>query len=146
MASSSLSNLSAQVGEGLVSLWIMTLSDQLQQASTQNLSLFFLGLICTFQTKTCASPGHRAPSSPSWVLWWLDSPVVFILVYNCLNWWTWHLQNIWKLHPKMDQTYGAPKFSPWFFGWFLLIFPLFQTRKQIVWGTPLKYITRCAFK
>lgn len=50
-------------------------------------------------------------------------------VYNCLNWWTWHLQNIWKLHPKMDQSYGAPKFSPWFFWLISFDFPIISNKE-----------------
>lgn len=30
--------------------------------------------------------------SLSRVVWWLDTPMVFILAYNCLKSWTWHLQ------------------------------------------------------
>ncbi|MEQ2282702.1 hypothetical protein AMECASPLE_003459 [Ameca splendens] len=59
MASSSLSGFSAHASTGLVSLWIMTLSYQLQLASSPGLLL--LG---TFYTTRRSSLGHRTPLLP----------------------------------------------------------------------------------
>lgn len=63
MASFSLSSLSAHVGAGLVSLWIMTLSYSFSSIFTRSLA-FVLGLISTFRTKTRSSLGHRARLLP----------------------------------------------------------------------------------
>ena len=35
---------------------------------------------------------RRQNASPSWAVWWLRGPMVFILVYHCLYSWTWYLQ------------------------------------------------------
>ena len=51
MVSSLLSALSAHVGTGLVSLWIMQLSYQLQPASSQGIFLLFCGSYAHFPPK-----------------------------------------------------------------------------------------------
>ena len=48
-----------------------------------------LGLICPFRTKVC-SPLEDV--SPSWAVWRLRGPIVFLLAYYCLYRWTWYLQ------------------------------------------------------
>jgi hypothetical protein len=35
---------------------------------------------------------RRENASPSWAVWWLHGPMVFILAYYCLYRWTWYLQ------------------------------------------------------
>ena len=44
-----------------------------------------LGLICTFRTKVLNT-------SPSWAIWRLHGPMVFVLAYYCLYRWMWYLQ------------------------------------------------------
>ena len=51
--------------------------------------ILVLGLICTFRNKVCSSLGDR---TPSWAVWRLPGPMVFILAYYCLYTWTWYLQ------------------------------------------------------
>ena len=81
-AFSSPSDLSAHVNTGLVSPWIITLSYQLQPASSQGVLLLFW----SWYTHLTQNP------SPSWPGCWLDIPMVFIHLCNCLNRWMWHLQ------------------------------------------------------
>ena len=35
---------------------------------------------------------RRQNASPSWAVWWLRGPMVFILAYYCLYRWMWYLQ------------------------------------------------------
>ena len=41
---------------------------------------------------TCHTISRRQNASPSWVVWRLSGPMVFILAYYCLYKWTWNLQ------------------------------------------------------
>ena len=49
-----------------------------------------LRLIFTFHNKVRSS--RRQNASPSWAVWRLRGPMVFILAYYCLYKWTWYLQ------------------------------------------------------
>ena len=78
-----------------------------------------LELICTFRTKVRSSLGENA--SPSWEVWRLCGPMVFILTYYCLYRLMWYL-----------QAFDLP-FIFWGLHWFLLIFPWCQAKRHWVW-------------
>ena len=69
-----------------------------------------LGLICTFRTKVRSSLGDRTCASPSWAVWRLHGPMVFILAYYCLYRWMWYLQvfgNCYQRWTRLVEVYNV---------------------------------------
>lgn len=70
--------------------------------------------------------GHRAGLLPEW---FDGCTMVFIPMEKLFKEMNVAPSNIWNMHTKMNHTYGAPQFSPWFLGWFLLIFPMISNKE-----------------
>lgn len=67
--------------------------------------------------------------------------IVFTLMDNCLNRWTWYLQ----ASANCSQGQARPQLSSQYIGWFILTFKWCYTKKQFVSDVPSKYIHRCVF-
>ena len=90
VASSLLSGLSGYVNVGLVLMWIQVLLYLFPPASSKYILLLFWDWFALFAPKCVLS--RRQNSSPSWAVWRLHGPMVFILAYYCLYRLTWYLQ------------------------------------------------------
>lgn len=129
MSSSSLSSLSVHVSAGPCFIvddgwhFLTSFSRHLHKV----FRVLFWVWFCTFQTKTHSTGTQSRP--PSWVVWWLYIPMVFIPMEKLFKEMNVAPSNIWNMHTKMNHTYGAPQFSPWFLGWFLLIFPMISNKE-----------------
>ena len=92
-----------------------------------------LGLSCTFR-KQSTLISRRHNTSPSWAVWWLRGPMVFILAYYCycLYRWTWYLQafgNCSQGWTRLVEVYNLFWGLAWFFGIFLWC----QAKRHWVW-------------
>jgi hypothetical protein len=94
-------------------------------------------LICTFRTKVHSSLGDRTFLFPEG----LRGPMVFILEYYSLYRWMWYLQAFGNCSQGWTSLVEVHIFF-WGLGWFLLIFPWCQAKRQWVWRLALKYIHR----
>ena len=81
--------------------------------------------------------------SPSWVIWWLDIPMMFILACNCLNRWQSHLQESGNCTQEWTRLVEAHNSLP------EILADLFWFSCDVTEGSlrcGLKYIHRCASK
>lgn len=136
------SSFLAYVSAGLASLLVLTLSYQLQPASSKNLKLLFWDWFTHFRQKLCNLCDTEPVSLPSSVIAGHSYDV-----YTCKQ--LFEQINVTpsstkKVHPSMSQTCRDSQYL-FIFGRFLSIFWWFQRRKQCVWGVAWKYIRRCAF-
>ena len=85
---------------------------------------------------------RRQNTSPSWAVWRLRGPMVFILAYYCLYRWTCETFRHLEIAPKDEPDLWRSTNFFWGLGWFILIVPWCQAKRHWVWRWALKYIHR----
>ena len=70
-------------------------------------SIFTRSFVVLFQSTFTSK---RPNVSPSWVVWRLCGPMVFILAYYILYSWNMVSSGVWKFLPRMNQTCGGLQF------------------------------------
>lgn len=114
---------SVHVGTGLG----LSVDDTLWPASvsifTRSLA-FVVGVMRTFHSKTRSSRECRAVC---WQVWWQDTRLVFILVFNCLNRWAWHIQASGN---SILGLIRSVKIDRSLLLWFILIFSWWHMRRK----------------
>ena len=121
-----MSGLSGYADIGLVLLWIWILLYLFPPSSSQGPLLLFwdwsaLSHQCTFISR-------RQNASPSWAVWPLRGPIVFILAYYCLYRWTWYLQasgNCSQGWTRLVEVYNL------FWGQISFDFPMMSSKEAL---------------
>jgi hypothetical protein len=129
--------------------WLLPCRAVFQVMSTQD--SFYCGYIYFYtrflqhlHTVLCCCPGivwhfsHQSTfisrwqnTSPSWALWRMRGPMVFVTAYYCLYRWTCTIRHL-EIAPKDEPDVEVYSFFSWGLGWLLLIFPYCQAKRH--WG------------